>query len=123
MRVKPFALPSTTKSETPLAVRAETMIIDAVWPSSTNIFVPLKVKLEPEPLACIVMPASSHLPDGSTDARVAVVSPLAMAGRYFFFAASSPDCIKVFAANTTVEKNGAQSNERPISSRTTPNSM
>ena len=45
------------------------------------------------------MPASSHLPDGSVNASVAFVSPLAMPGRYVFFAASSPLCSSVLAAN------------------------
>ena len=55
------------------------------------------------------MPASSHLPAGSVNATVAIVSPLAMPGRWACLAASSPDWISVLAASTTVEKNGADS--------------
>ncbi len=81
--------------------------------------------MKPSPLAVAsaVMPDSSHLPDGSVKASVAIVSPLAMPGRYAFLAASSPDCSSVLAASTTVEKNGAHSSARPISSSTMPSSM
>ena len=68
------------------------------------------------------MPDSSHLPLGSVTASVAIVSPLAMPGRWAFFAASSPDCRSVVPASTTVEKNGAVNSARPISSRTMPSS-
>ena len=98
------------------------MISVAVLPSSTNIFVPVSVQSLPEPVASIVMPASSHLPDGSVNASVAIVSPLAMPGRSSFLAASSPDCSSVLAASTTVEKYGAHSRARPISSSTMPSS-
>ena len=53
----------------------------AVWPSSTNIFVPLIVHESPDFVAGVVMPASSHLPVGSVNASVAIVSPDAMPGR------------------------------------------
>ena len=56
------------------------MIRSAVWPSSTNIFVPLSVQPSPFFVAVMVMPASSHLPDGSVKATVAIVSPDAMPG-------------------------------------------
>ncbi len=56
-------------------------------------------------------------------ATVAIVSPLAMPGRKSFLAASSPLCSNVLAASTTVEKNGAHSSDRPISSSTMPSSM
>ena len=57
------------------------MIRSAVWPSSTKLLVPLIVHLSPSSVAAAVMPASSHLPDGSVKARVAMVSPDAMPGR------------------------------------------
>ncbi|CAB4617984.1 unannotated protein [freshwater metagenome] len=123
VRVRPDALPSTANKLTPFAVRAATMMRFAVWPSSTKLFVPLMVKSDPEPFASMVMPASSQRPDGSVVASVAMVSPLAMPGRYAFFAASSPDCNNAFAARTTLEKYGAHNNARPISSSTTPSSM
>ena len=62
------------------------------------------------------------MPDGSVNATVAMVSPLAIPGRYDFLAASSPDCSRVLAASTTLEKNGAHSRARPISSSTMPSS-
>ena len=123
VRVSPFALPSTANNETPLPVRAATMIKSAVCPSMTNILVPVSVKSLPLPLASMVIPFSSHLPEGSVVAIVAVNSPLAIPGNDFFFAASSPLSNNVFAARTTVEKYGAHNNARPISSSTTPCSM
>jgi hypothetical protein len=98
------------------------MIRLAVWPSRTNIFVPVSVYPSPDAVASRVMPLSSHLPEGSVNATVAIVSPLAMPGRCVFFAASSPLWINVFAARTTVEKNGAHRSDRPISSSTMPSS-
>ncbi len=68
------------------------------------------------------MPASSQRPDGSVKATVAFVSPDAIPGSSSFLAASSPDSSSVLAASTTLEKNGAHSRARPISSSTTPNS-
>ena len=123
VRVSPFALPSTANNETPLPVRAPTMIKLAVAPSITNILVPVIFQSLPDPSALVVMPFSSHLPDGSVVARVATVSPAAIPGKYFFFAASSPLNNNAFAASTTLEKNGAHNNARPISSNTTPSSM
>jgi len=70
----------------------------------------------------MVIPASSHFPDGSVNASVAIVSPLAMPGRYACLAAASPLCISVLAASTTEEKYGAHSSARPISSSTMPSS-
>jgi hypothetical protein len=55
----------------------------------------------------------------SVKARVAMVSPEAMPGRYAALAASSPECIRCWPASTTVEKYGAHSRRRPISSSTT----
>ena len=54
--------------------------------------------------ATIVMPDSSQRPLSSVNASVAIVSPDAMPGRCFFFAASSPLWINALAASTTVEK-------------------
>ncbi len=84
--MSPAASPLTTNSDTPAEVRAATMMRSAVWPSSTNIFVPLSFQSSPDFVAAIVMPASSHLPDGSVNATVAIVSPDAMPGRNSFFA-------------------------------------
>ncbi len=86
VRVRPDAPPSTANSDTPADVRAATRMRSAVWPSSTNIFVPLIVHESPDFVAGVVMPASSHLPDGSVNASVAIVSPDAMPGRSSFFA-------------------------------------
>ncbi len=104
VRVSPSASPTTVKRLTPPAVRAATMIRSAVWPSSTNILVPLSAQPPPSCVASMVMPLSSHLPEGSVKARVAIVSPAAMPGRKSFFAASSPLWSSVLAARTTVEK-------------------
>ena len=98
------------------------MTRSAVWPSITNIFVPFSTQPSPCCVASMVMPLSSHLPDGSVKASVAMVSPAAMPGRKSFLAASSPLCSSVLAARTTVEKYGAHSSARPISSSTTPSS-
>ena len=95
------------------------MMRSAVWPSSTNILVPVSLQLSPSSVAVASMPLSSHLPLGSVKARVAIVSPEAMPGRCSFLAASSPECSSVLAASTTVEKYGAHSRARPISSSTT----
>ena len=122
VRVKPFAFASTANKLIPLLVFAATMIKLAVCPSMTNIFVPDIVKSVPDPLASIVTPDASHLPDGSVTASVAIVSPLAMPGRCAFIAALSPDNNNVLAARTTLEKYGAHNNARPISSSTTPSS-
>ena len=70
MRVRPFALPSTANNETPLLVRAPTIIKLAVAPSITNILVPVIFQSLPDPSAFVVMPFSSHLPDGSVVARL-----------------------------------------------------
>jgi len=70
----------------------------------------------------MVMPSASHRPLSSVKARVAIVSPLAMPGSSSFLAASSPECRIVFAASATVEKYGAHSSARPISSSTTTSS-
>ena len=69
------------------------------------------------------MPSTSHLPFGSVNASVAMVSPLAMPGRSSFFCvvvAGVED--RVRRPSTTDEKNGAQSSARPISSSTMPSS-
>jgi hypothetical protein len=95
------------------------MIRPAVWPSSTNIFVPFSLKPSPAGVASMVMPLSSHLPDSSVKARVAMSSPEAICGRNSFLAASSPACRRVLVARATVEKYGAQRRRRPISSSTT----
>ena len=58
----------------------------------------------------------------SSHGDTAAVSPAAMPGRYFFFAAASPELINVCAASTTVEKYGAHNSARPISSSTMPSS-
>ena len=106
-----------------MSVLAATMINPAVWPSSTNIFVPSMVQPSPALVAVAVMPDSSHLPLGSVKASVAIVSPEAMPGRSSFLAASSPEWSSVCAASTTDEKYGAHSSRRPISSSTTTSSM
>ena len=67
----------------------------------------------------MVMPASSQRPLSSVKASVAMVSPDAIPGSNSALAASSPEWMRVLAASTTVEKNGAHSSARPISSRTT----
>ena len=48
------------------------------------------------------MPDSSHLPLGSVNASVAMVSPEAIPGRWALRAASSPEWSSVLAASTTV---------------------
>ena len=67
----------------------------------------------------MVMPLSSHLPLSSVKASVAISSPEAICGRSSFLAASSPACSSVLVARATVEKYGAHSRRRPISSSTT----
>jgi hypothetical protein len=119
VRVRPAASPATAKIDTPASVRAATRMRCARWPSRTYAFTPSSVQSSPARVAVVAMPASSQRPDASASASVAIVSPLAMPGRCSFFAASSPECSSVLAASTTVEKNGAQSRRRPISSRTT----
>ena len=119
VRVRPSASPSTANSETPSPVRAATRIRLATWPSSTNIFVPSMVQPSPDFVAVASMPAWSHLPLASVKASVAMVSPEAMPGSSSFLAASSPEWRRALVARTTVEKNGAASRARPISSSTT----
>ena len=80
------------------------MMRSAMWPSSTNIFVPLSFQASPSAVAVASMPASSHRPLGSVNARVAIVSPEAMPGRISFLAASSPEWRTALAASTTEEK-------------------
>ncbi len=104
VRVRPSASGATRNSDTPLSVRAATRIRLAVWPSSTYIFVPSRVHESPEPVACMVMPASSQRPFSSVNARVARVSPDAMPGSSSFLASSSPLCSSVLAASTHDEK-------------------
>ena len=119
VRVRPDASPATWNRLTPASVRAATRIRSAVWPSSTNIFSPLIFQLSPSLVAVASMPCSSQRPLASVRARVAMVSPEAMPGRSAFLAASSPLWRMVLAASTTVEKYGAHSSARPISSSTT----
>ena len=64
------------------------------------------------------MPDASHLPFGSVNASVAIVSPDAMPGSSSPFWASVPAFMIAFAASTTLEKYGAHSSTRPISSST-----
>ncbi|MEZ5374275.1 MAG: hypothetical protein R2704_16430 [Microthrixaceae bacterium] len=80
---------------------------------------PLSVWPSPEAVASISMPDSSQRPFSSVNATVAIVSPEAMPGRYFALASSSPECSSALAARATVEKNGAHSSRRPISSKMT----
>ena len=47
---------------------------------------------------------------------VAVLTPVAIPGRSSLFAASLPQESRTFAASATVEKNGAHTSARPISS-------
>ena len=97
VRVRPSASPRTVKNEMPSvplvpAMRATTTMRSAVKPSITNIFSPESVNWPPSPsVASIVMPAASHLPDGSVNASVAIVSPLAMPGSSACFWSSVPD--------------------------------
>ena len=123
VRVRPDASPGTENRLTPASVRAATRMRSAMWPSSTNILVPLMTQPSPCLVAVAVMPSSSHRPFSSVNASVAIVSPDAMPGRSSFFAASSPECTMVLAASTTDEKYGAASRARPISSSTTMSSM
>ena len=62
------------------------------------------------------------MPFGSVKASVAMVSPLAMPGSRDFFWSSVPAFRIASAASTTVEKYGAHSRARPISSSTIPSS-
>ena len=80
---------------------------------------PLSFQVPPSLVAVASMPLSSHLPLGSVMARVAMVSPEAMPGRMAALAAASSATSRVLVASTTVEKNGAHSRARPISSSTT----
>jgi hypothetical protein len=68
------------------------------------------------------MPDASHLPLGSVNARAAIVSPAAMPGSSSAFCSSVPALRIAFAARHTVEKYGAHSSTRPISSSTMPSS-
>ena len=68
------------------------------------------------------MPAASHLPFGSVNASVAMVSPDAIPGSSLPFCSSVPAFMIASAASTTVEKYGAHSSTRPISSSTMPSS-
>ena len=68
------------------------------------------------------MPDASHLPFGSVNASVAIVSPDAMPGSSSPCCASVPAFMIAFAARHTVEKYGAHSSTRPISSSTMPSS-
>ncbi len=119
VRVRPAASPGTWNRLTPAGVRAATSTRSAVWPSSTNDLVPEIFQPSPSAVAVASMPDSSHRPFGSVKASVAIVSPDAMPGSSAFLAASSPECSSVLAASTTVEKYGAHSRARPISSSTT----
>ena len=104
VRVRPAASPCTANRLTPAPVRAATRIRSAMWPSSTNDLVPEILKPSPSAVAVASMPDSSQRPLGSVKARVAMVSPEAMPGRWAALAASSPEWIRVLAASTTVEK-------------------
>ena len=75
-----------------------------MWPSSTNILVPLRVQPSPALVAVSSTPDSSQRPFSSVKASVALVSPEAMPGSSSFLAVSSSACSSVLAASTTVEK-------------------
>ena len=83
---------------------------------------PASVHESPDPFASIVIPEASHLPFGSVNASVAMVSPEAMPGRSWPCWSSVAAFMIALAARHTVEKYGAQSRTRPISSRTMPSS-
>ncbi len=83
---------------------------------------PSSVYSLPLPFASSVMPSASHFPFGSVNARVAIVSPLAMPGSSAAFSSSLPAFRIALAASTTVEKYGAHSSARPCSSSTMPSS-
>src|SRR6476646_4169246 len=129
VRVRPSASPATVKNMMPSvpvvpAARATTTIVSAVKPSITNIFSPDSLNSPPTfSDASIVMPAASHLPEGSVNASAAIVSPDAMPGSNACFSASVPAARIAPAASTTEEKYGAHSSTRPISSSTMPSSM
>ena len=90
------------------AVRATTTIRSATCPSITNIFSPVSVYFPPDSVASSVMPAASHLPVGSVNASVAIVSPLAMPGSSADFSSSVPAFRIALAASTAGEVGGAQ---------------
>ena len=75
VRVSPAASPSTVKRLTPAPVRAATMIRSAVWPSSTNIFVPLST--QPSPVLrglhgdAALVPLAGRLGEGERGDRLA----------------------------------------------------
>ena len=120
VRVSPAASPSTANRLTPAPVRAATRIRSAVWPSSTNDLVPEIFQVSPSLVAVASMPDSSQRPFGSVKARVAMVSPEAMPGQVGRpWPRRHREWISVLAASTTVEKYGAHSSARPISSSTT----
>ncbi len=81
VRVSPAASPGTAKSETPLPVRAATMMRLAMWPSRTNILWPSSTQPSPFFEALHSIPLKSHFPLSSVMASVAIVSPEAMPGR------------------------------------------
>lgn len=125
--VSPVASRSTVKRVGPATVRATTRIRSAVVPSTTKHLRPLTVQpLSPSPLpsgtARAETMAGSQEPWSSATARVAVVRPAAMPGRWRAQASWSPEASRAWAASRTVAKKGAQNSARPISSRTTPSS-
>ena len=86
VRVRPSASPATVKNEMPSvplvpAVRATTTIeVGDVAVDHEHLLARQRVACRPTSVASIVMPAASHLPFGSVNASVAIVSPLAMPG-------------------------------------------
>jgi hypothetical protein len=94
----------------------------AVWPSSTNVFEPSSVYPSPDEVAVIVMPASSQRPLSSVKATGGDRLAARDARQEELFACSSPEWRMALAASTTVEKYGAASSRRPISSSTTASS-
>ena len=122
-RTRPEALPSTVKKESPSSPRepgrrATTTSRSAVWPSSTKLLVPSSRQVAPDGDAVSAMLAASVLPLSSAKARVAVTVPSARPGSSAFFCSSVPAFRIAVVASAAVEKNGAQSRPRPISSST-----
>ena len=69
-------------------------------------------------VAHILIDDMSQAPVSSVNASEAVRSPDAISGRYFFLYSSDAPYSIAFAVKTAVEKYGAQSKDRPISSKT-----
>jgi hypothetical protein len=98
------------------ARRAATTSRSAPSPSSTKRQAPRSTNSSPCRRTVAAIPAAPGAPLGPVQATVASVRPSAIAGRNSRFCSSLPALSRALPARHTLEKKGAHSSTRPISS-------